>query len=104
MRFRRRRSPAAELEPVTFVPVYRAFKPQAPIRMLMDVTGYVGFSKGKAGGKKWQLRAGKTYAIDEDKARDFVAKGYAEYVYQPRRPISELEAEEAKGSVSRIGL
>lgn len=94
--FTRRRQ---KLEVVQFLPVKKAFKPQRLIRMNRDTNGWVS----QADRRKWSLQDGKEYAIDEDKAREFVIKGYAEPIGW--KPIfSEDEKAEMMSSVTTISL
>jgi hypothetical protein len=98
-RFRRRHGQA--LEPVTFVPIRKAFKAQRMIRLNRDVSGWVGGDKRTR--KKWSLSAGKEYAIDEDRAREFIGKGYAEPVgWDPN--LSDDERAELEAQVTTIGM
>lgn len=65
-----------KLEPIRFEPVTKVFQPQRMIRMRQDVNGWAD----RRARIKWQLSAGKEYAIDEGKAREFCIKGYADPV------------------------
>jgi len=98
---RARRSPkksSGKLKPITFVPVRKVFKPMVEIRLLMDISGWADKDKRV----KWHMAAGSTEIIDEDKAREFVTKGYAKYTSAPKKPISEDERAEALATVTRL--
>jgi len=84
-----------------FEPVRRVFKAQVQIRMTKDVSGWVG---DKAPRRRWALRAGRLYTIDEERAREFVAKGYAEFTATPRRPLSADEIAEHVAQVTEVRL
>ncbi len=100
--FTRRAKPmAGELEPIVFEPVRRVFRAQVQIRMRKDVSGWVG---DKAERRRWALRSGRLYAIDEERAREFVAKGYADFVHPPAQPISDDERAEYEAQVTRVDL
>jgi len=87
-----------DLHVVKFVPVKKVFKPMVEIRLLMDVSGWADKDKRV----KWHMAAGTTEIIDEDKAREFVVKGYAKYTSAPKKPISEDERAEALATVTRL--
>lgn len=88
-----------KLEVIEFLPVKKAFKPQRLIRMKTDISGWVS----QADRRKWSLSDKKEYAIDEDKAREFVIKGYAEPIgWKP--VVSEDEKAEMLSSVTTISL
>lgn len=89
------------IEPVTFVPVRKVFKPMVQIKMLLDLSGWVD---GKESRKRWSMPAGSMQMVDEDKAREFVAKRYAEFVHPPREPISADEQAEYDSQVTRISM
>lgn len=96
--FRRRR---AKLEPIEFVPVRHVFKPMVQIRMKVDLSGWVGDKRDR---RKWAMGAGTYPIIDEDKAREFVAKGWAEFTDKPRKPLSADEIAEYDAQVTKISL
>lgn len=91
---RRRRLDRAE-----WVTAEAAFKPQRMVRMKQDVSGWVSPEIRK----RWSLSYGKEYAIDEDKAREFVIKGYAIPVGW-EVDASDDERAEVLSTVTRIGL
>lgn len=98
-RFRRKHG--QEPGPVEFVAVRKAFKPQRMIRLTRDVSGWVGGDKRT--GKRWSLSAGREYAIDEDRAREFIGKGYAVPVgWDPN--LSDDEIAELEAQVTTIGM
>ena len=85
--------------PVTFEPVHKVFTPQRMIRMTRDVNGWVSHDQRK----KWNLGYGREYAIDEDKAREFVIKGYAIPVGW-EVTVSDDERAEVMSTVTTISL
>lgn len=88
------------LEPVYFMPVEKAFSPQVQIHTHQTITGWV---KGKEDRARYTLDANKVYAIDEELARKFVARGYASFV-TPQPPISDDERSEAQGVNTTLSL
>ena len=96
---RRKRKPK-EIEPVKFVPVERAFKPQVKVRALHDLNGWVDRRRRI----KWHIGTGQIGCIDEDKAREWMAKGYAELIEGTVKPVSEDEAAEFLSTMTRIGI
>lgn len=97
--FNRRR---LQLIPVEFVPVSQVFRPMVEVKFLKDVSGWVGSDKSTR--KKWHFAAGQTYAIDAEKAREFVAKGYCEPINPLDPPLSHDEVLEFRSTVTVIGL
>lgn len=95
-----RKKRAPRVEPVTFVPVERAFKAQVKVRALHTLNGWVDRRRKI----KWEIHAGQVGCIDEDKAREWVAKGYAEVLDGTIKPISEDEAAEFLSQTTRIGI
>ncbi len=97
----RKRQP--KLQPVTFVPVTKVFKPMVEIVMTEghDLTGWADREKRK----KWVMRGGEHHIIDEDKAREFVSKGYATFAdpdYEKSHKLSDGEIEENLSTVTRL--
>jgi hypothetical protein len=88
-----------KVRPITFVPAEQVFKPQRMVRMTKDVNGYVA----PGDRRKWELSYGREYAIDEDKAREFVIKGYCVPV-DWEVVASEDERAEILSNVTIIGL
>lgn len=92
-----------EFQPIEFVPVKSVFKAMVKIIPLVDLSGWASREKRQ----KWGMSAGQTYIIDEDKAREFVAKGYANFAdrdYARRHPISEDEMHEARSQTTTLNL
>jgi hypothetical protein len=90
-------------EPITFVPVEHVFAPMVEIVLLRDISGWADRDRRK----KWEMAAHSRHIIDEDKARDFVAKGYAKFIdprYAKRKPLSEDEIAEARSNSTVIYL
>jgi len=87
-----------DLHVVKFVPVSKVFKPMVEIRFLVDISGWVDRDKRI----KWSAAANTVEIIDEDKAREFVAKGYAEFVKRPKQPISQDEQDEHLATVTQL--
>lgn len=71
------------------------------IRCLVDISGWAGPRKER---KKWSMSAGSSHIIDEKKAREFVAKGYAEFTRDPDQPLTEDEIAEALSQVTTIRM
>ena len=94
---RARRPP---FKPVTFVPVEKVFKPAVKVRSTRDVNGWADVERRK----KWAMRDGQIAYIDEDKAREFQAKGYVEILDGTVKPVSEDEAAEFLSTVTTISL
>lgn len=90
------------IEPIQFVPVRHVFKAMVAVKMLADVSGWVDGDKLTR--KKWNMPAGTVQVIDEVKAREFVAKGYAVFVNEPLRPLSDDEIAEHAAGVTRIEM
>ncbi len=88
------------LEPVTFLPVEAAFKPQIKVRAFNDLSGWISREKRI----KWYLSAGRIGHIDEDKAREFQAKGYVQILKGDVKPVSEDERAEMLASMTTIGV
>lgn len=97
--FTRRRE---KLIPVEFVPVSQVFQPMVEVKFLKDVSGWVG--ENKSSRKKWSFSTGQIIAIDADKAREFVAKGYCEPTHPLDPPLSHDEVLEFRSNVTVVGL
>jgi len=95
--FNRRRR---KLEPVTFVPVERAFKAQVKVRATRDISGWADRERRV----KWTIPAGRVGCLDADKAREFEIKRYVEIIEGEVRPVSEDEAAEILSTVTTIDL
>ena len=95
-----RRKSTPRVQPVTFVPVERAFKPQVKIRATHDLNGWVDRRRNI----KWHIAGGTIGYVDEETARQWMAKGYAELIEGNVRPVSEDEAAEFLAQVTRIGV
>lgn len=89
----------ARLEPVTFVPVSRAFKAQVKVRATRDLSGWASRDKRV----KWHIGHGRVGCMDEDKAREFAVKGFVEILDGEVKPVSEQEAAEFLSHVTVIG-
>lgn len=90
------------LTPVEFVPVHKVFKPMVEVVFLKDVSGWVNGDKTTR--KKWAFSAGKTYAIDKDKAREYVAKDFATPVHPLNPPLEHDEILEFRSQVTTISM
>jgi hypothetical protein len=90
------------LTPIEFVPAFQVFKPMVEVRFLKDVSGWVGGTKKLR--KKWSFATGEIAAIDSDKAREFVAKGYATPTHPLDPPLTRTEIEDFQGQVTTVGL
>lgn len=95
--FRRRRQ---ALEPVTFVPIERAFRPQVKVRATRDISGWADKDRRV----KWEIPCGRVGCIDENVARDFQIKGYVEILDGTVRPASEDEIAEVLSTVTVVDL
>ncbi len=95
--FNRRRR---KLEPITFVPIERAFKPQVKVRATRDISGWASRDRRV----KWEIPSGRVGCIDEDVAREFQIKGYVEILDGSVRPASEDEIAEVLSTVTTISL
>jgi hypothetical protein len=96
--------PTKQLEEVTFLPVTQAFKPQRMIKIRSghDMSGWLNDDVETR--KRWAMAGGKEYAIDEDKARDYIAKGYATPVgWDPELTDAEIEAAQSKRTIVDLG-
>lgn len=93
---RRRRA----LQPVTFVTVERAFKPQVKVRATRDLNGWADRDRKV----KWSISHGRVGCIDADRAREFEAKGYVEILDGTVKPVSADELAEMQSTVTTIGL
>jgi hypothetical protein len=65
----------AQLEPVVFVPVQKAFTPMRRVTMLRDVCGWV--NNDSTTRRRWHLNTGRSYSLDAEVADEFIVKGYA---------------------------
>ena len=90
-RYRRDRSP-------TFVRPQDAFTPQVEVTMTRDVNGWLDRKQGL----KWSLQKGRSYLIDEQRAAEFITKGYAQG--ELPRAVSEGEAQEWRSQMTTISL
>ena len=90
-----------KLEPIEFVPIRHVFRQQIKVRALLDMNGWVG---EKADRKKWHIGKDRTGYIDEDKAREWAAKGYVEILDGTVRPVSEDELAEMTKNDHVVGL
>lgn len=88
------------LEPVKFVPVDRAMRPQVKVRALRDLSGWASRRQRT----KWCIGAGRVGCMDEDKAREFAAKGYVEILDGKVRPVSQDEADEFLSTVTVLNI
>lgn len=88
------------LEPVQFIPITKAFKPQVKVRAKRDINGWADRSRRK----KWHIGAGSIGCIDHDKAREFAVKGYVEILDGDVKPVSEDEAAEFLSTVTVLNL
>lgn len=89
-----------QLDPITFVPVERVFKPQVKVRATRDLNGWAD----RARRVKWNIPAGRIGCIDADKAREFQIKGYVEILDGDVKPASEDEIAEVLSTVTTISL
>lgn len=96
----RRARKGGGFDPITFVPVEQVFKPQVKVRATRDMSGWA--DRGKR--VKWSIPQGRIGCLDEDKAREFQAKGFVEILEGEIRPVSEAEREEFLSQVHVIGL
>lgn len=88
------------LEPIKFVPVEKVFKAQVKVRATRDLNGWADRSKRV----KWNIPAGRIGCLDEDKAREFHAKGYVQILDGEVKPVSEDEAAEMLSTVTTLTL
>lgn len=95
--FQRRRR---KLEPISFVPVERVFKPQVKVRATRDLNGWADRDRRV----KWHIAHGRVGCLDEDVAREFEVKGYVEILDGQVRPVSEDEAAEFLSTVTVLNL
>jgi hypothetical protein len=93
--------------PVEFVPIEGVLKPQIEVTALADISGWVTDS-GELGSKlqsskrrKFSLRAGATYYIDEPTARAWIAKGFVSG--DLAKPLSEDEIADLRKDLTIIG-
>lgn len=90
----------AKFQPVRFVPVERAFKPEIRVRALHDLNGWVS-RKDRI---KWEMSAGQIGTLDIDTARAFQVKGYVQILDGAVKPVSEMEAAELLGEKQTVTL
>ena len=84
---RQRVRAATKLEPVEFAPVRRnPLKPQTKIVMKQSLHGRF------QNGKHYDLVAGKPYWVDQEKADEFIVKGYAEGIMSRKYSDDEVAA------------
>lgn len=91
---RRRRA----LQPVEFIPAKKAFQPQVKITMTRDVNGWLHRKRKQ----KFHLAAGRSYHVDEDRALEFIVKGYA--TGTPTREISEDELKQWHSEMKTVNI
>lgn len=89
-----------KLIPVTFAPVRNVFKAQIQVKALKDVNGWAD----KQARTKWAIKTGRYYMVDEDTAREWEVKGYAEITKGEVRPVSEDERAEMMSTVTVVDL
>ena len=65
--------PRRRERPIKIIKPEDAFQPQTAVTMTRDVNGWIDRRRGL----KWHLAAGRTYFIDQDRAAEFITKGYA---------------------------
>lgn len=85
---------------VKFVPVERAFKPMIKVRATRDLNGWANKSRGI----KWHIGNGRIGMLDEETARQFMAKGFVEILEGDIKPVSEDEAAEFLAQVTTINV
>jgi hypothetical protein len=95
--FQRRRE---KLEPITFVPVSKAFEPQIRVQALRDINGWVD----KRERKKWHIGRHQVGMLNEKTAREFEVKGYVRILEGDVKPVSEDEAAEMLSTVTTITM
>ncbi len=95
--FNRRRR---KLEPVTFVPIERVFRPQVKVRATRDISGWASRDRRV----KWSIGKGRVGCLDEPVAREFEVKGYVEILDGQVRPVSEDEAAEFLSTVTVLNM
>lgn len=88
------------LQPVTFVPVEQAFKPQIKVRATRDLNGWVDRDRKV----KFHIGAGRIGFMDADTAREFKAKGYVEIVEGQVAPVSQWELDDLLATKTTISL
>jgi len=92
---RRRLKEAKALEPVVFAPVRRnPLKPQIKIKMHQSIHGRF------KDGKHYDLEAGKSYWVDQEKADEFIVKNYASGILS--RPYSDDEMANIRSNIQVI--
>lgn len=97
---RRRKAKPKTIQPITFVPVERAFKPQIKVRALRDLNGHVDRDRRV----KFHIGSGRIGFIDEDTARIWQAKGYVEILDGTVKPVTPDELAELTSKDSTISL
>jgi len=89
------------IEPVVFTPVVRdPLKPQTKIKMLTSVHGRFQPVRGQPQ-QRYDLVAGKSYWVDQEKADEFIVKGYAEGILS--RAYSDDEVAAIRATIQVIG-
>lgn len=88
------------LQPVTFVAVEQAFKPQIKVRALSDLNGWVDRDRRV----KFHIGKGQIGFMDADRAREFKAKGYLEIVEGQVAPVSQTELDDLLSNRITISL
>jgi len=88
------------LQPVTFVPVEQAFKPQIKVQALVDLNGWVDRDRKV----KFHIAKGSIGCIDADAAREFKAKGYVEIIEGQVAPVSQDELDQLLSTKVTISL
>jgi hypothetical protein len=84
------------LTPVTFQPV--DWQPQVEVTFTRDVNGWLD----RDANIKWHFAAGSTHYVDEQRAVEFIVKGYA--VGELPRHVSDDEHAEIRSAITIVGL
>lgn len=95
--FTRRRR---KLEPITFVPVAKAFEAQVRVQAVRDLSGWASRERRV----KWHIGRNQVGYLNAEKAREFQVKGYVRILEGDVQPVSEDEAAEILSTSTTISL
>ena len=83
-----------------FLTPEQAFTPQVEVFPTRDITGWLD----KPSKKKFHLKMGHSYCVDEKLAREWSVKGYVQIGRGEVRAVSEDEAAEILSSVTTVNM
>ena len=98
--FARIKNQRHRLRPAEFLTPEKSFQPQVEVFPTRDITGWLD----KASKKKFHLKMGHSYCVDEKLAREWSIKGYVQIGRGEIRAVSEDEAAEILSTVTTVNM